>query len=176
MKAGRLQCKDIPDLDLVLAVVQVGMIRKRRTVMLIDIADTLNGWLPLPNSYPSVRMGRRLWWASNEPDRLAWRPSGVPGQLVQAPVISERLIRAKFVKLARRGVLDGCDYGDWEVMPATAAALGLVMLPTPSGLGGWWLYPEMADRELERQNVLEAAARAVTGTVTGELISRFKRI
>lgn len=123
MKNGRMQAKDITTLAFVQAVIVCGIKTRSRMTMRWDVQAVLAGHPDHVGRYDIPRV---------------------------YPNLPEKVVMAKAEELMAAGVIDGCDCGcrgDYEVMPGTAAALGLVPFPGDGGGShepyGFWVLPEM---------------------------------
>jgi len=122
MKGGRMQAKDIPDMDFIRAVLTVGIIRRSRMTMRWDVQAMLAG-------YP-------VDWPREDREDIERK-------------IPAKVVMAKAARLINRGWLDGCSCGcrgDYEVMPRVAEGLGMIADVSDGRTGmhepyGFWVWP-----------------------------------
>lgn len=118
-----MQAKDISTADFLRAVIVAGSIRKMRSTVRWDVQSVLAGHPEHVDRYDIERV---------------------------YPAMPEKVVMAKANRLIRRGIIDGCPCGcrgDYEIMPETAAELGLV--PAPGDRSGshepygYWIIPSV---------------------------------
>lgn len=134
MKRGRIQAKDIPDLDFLRAVYAIQKRGQRR-------------WMREPGSIGAFyrdHLPRATWgFASSSGDSeeaIAFRRRYGPFMDAYFPDIPNKVMRAKGQRLIDRGLLDGCMCGcrgDMEITEAGLAFIGVISPAVSEAVTDW---------------------------------------